>query len=75
MEKTQNTLDPGNTDLEIFKIIEHTDESLIETIWQKTDDTLKCIAPCRSIYLHGYTVPVAVIMDGVLKVKPFEMLD
>lgn len=76
MGNTEKIQNPESTaELEIFKIIEHNDETLIDTVWQKTNDTLKCIAPGKSIYLHGYMVPVNVIMEGVLKLKPFVMLD
>ena len=51
--------------MRIFKILEHDDLSLINTIWEEHEDSLKCISPEKSIYVSGFKINSEIILTGL----------
>lgn len=62
----------------IFKIQEHQDKTLRDSVWELTPDSkLKCIIKGNSIYLSGYVVTDEVkdeILSGIVKFIKMEIL-
>lgn len=51
--------------MRIFKILEHNDLELVDSIWVELEDSLKCVSPSKSKYTPGFVVKSEIILEGL----------